>query len=81
MYVHLKDFKIYPKGSSEGRFFEKADCNLKSSIIGEGDVDISNCLDLFKKANYNGFYAIEYGGGVDGLKGIEKSIENIRRYN
>ena len=38
------------------------------------------CLDVLKKAGYDGYITVEYEGMEPALEGIAAGLENLKRY-
>ena len=54
-------------------------CNyFKGAIIGEGDVNVEQCLRVLKRAGYDGYCSIEFEGSEDCIYGIETGLRNLR---
>ncbi len=77
-YVHVKDMKILPLDSEEGHKPARAEWKTKSTVQGEGDVDLTGCLKVLKEAGYDGWLALEFEAPGDEREGVRKSIEVIR---
>ena len=80
IHVHAKDMLVRkePFGS---RSFSTRGCNyLTGTIVGEGDVPVSQCLKILHKAGYEGFVSIEYEGTGDCIDGIARGLENLKNY-
>ena len=86
VYVHAKDFHVREKDASSpgpGFFLSRGGKLLCGAILGEGVVDVPQCMDLLEEAGYNGFVALEFEGpedpsfaisaGLAFLKGTPKS--------
>jgi sugar phosphate isomerase/epimerase len=71
-YVHAKDFKKKPDSSMPWGW------NVSPCIVGEGDVDVTGCLSVLKKAGYDGYIALEYEGLEDERIGVPKSLEYVK---
>ncbi|MBQ9805262.1 MAG: sugar phosphate isomerase/epimerase [Clostridia bacterium] len=82
IHVHAKDFRIYPHGRvTEEKGFSTRGCNkLVGCAIGEGDVNVAQCVAIMKRAGYDGFMTIEYEGNEDCMIGIEKGYKNLKKY-
>lgn len=82
-HVHAKDFHTKPGTSPNpgaGWFCSRAGNFLRGSIIGHGDVPVVQCLNIVKKAGYNGTVSIEFEGMEDSIKGISVGLENLKKY-
>ncbi len=68
-HVHLKDYAVqatpFEKGTSYktlgGRF-------LQDTVLGEGDIDLSLCLEPLRRAGYTGAFSIEHSGSDEAIK-------------
>ncbi|MBU4198939.1 MAG: sugar phosphate isomerase/epimerase [Verrucomicrobia bacterium] len=67
-YVHFKDFRKKPASKTGSRW------DLESCTVGQGDIQHRQCLEVLKKAGYNGFIALEYEGADDEKIGIPQSL-------
>ena len=82
-YVHAKDFLVKAgDGPDPGRgFFKSRGGNyLRGTVIGHGAVPVRQCLDVLKKAGYDGYITVEYEGMEPALEGIAAGLENLKRY-
>lgn len=68
-YVHFKDFKKLPDPSASPPW------DLKSCIVGEGDVDHRTCIQILRQVGFDGFVALEYEGVEDEMIGVPRSVE------
>ena len=79
VHVHVKDMLVRnePTGSCVnltrgGRYFV-------GSVAGEGDIPVKRCLDILKRAGYDGFISLEYEGREDCLTAIPRGLENVKK--
>lgn len=80
IHAHAKDMKIskdVPYGCCQnmtrgGNYF----CG---TVIGEGDVPVKKCLNILKRANYDGFLSIEFEGRGDCVDGITRGFANLKK--
>ncbi|MDP2990941.1 MAG: sugar phosphate isomerase/epimerase [Kiritimatiellota bacterium] len=82
-HCHAKDFHVKPgtaPNPGTGWFQSRAGNWLRGSIIGHGDVPVTQCLRTMKRAGYDGVLSIEFEGMEDVLTGIAASLANLRRY-
>ena len=82
-HVHAKDFHMKSGASpapGQGWIVSRGGNYLRGAIIGHGNVPVAQCLNIVKKANYDGVLSIEFEGMEDVLTGITISHENLRRY-
>ena len=82
-HVHAKDFHTKPGTSPNpgtGWFNSRGGNFLRGSIIGHGDVPVVQCINIIRKAGYNGNISIEFEGMEDPLLGIAVGFENLKAY-
>ncbi len=72
-YVHFKDMKKVADAAAP------AGWKINACVLGEGDVDHRACLDILKKAGYNGFVALEYQGPEDEKTGVPRSVAFMKK--
>jgi sugar phosphate isomerase/epimerase len=72
-YVHFKDNKKAPDPSKPWGW------KSVPTVLGQGDVNLAECVAALKKAGYAGFVALEYEGGEDEATGVPKSVEALKR--
>jgi len=46
----------------------------------ETSIDVGRCIDIFKKADFDGFLSVEFEGKGNEYQGVESSIKLIRFY-
>ena len=83
-YVHAKDFLTKKGGCvdpGEGFFVTRGGNYLRGTIIGHGDVPIVACLKALKKANFDGWLAVEFEGMEDPLDGVRIGLANLKRFS
>ncbi len=82
-YVHAKDF-IFKSGQDPfpgtGWITTRAGNFIRGTIVGHGVVPIVQDLRALKKANYDGWIAIEFEGMEDCFKGVELGLINLKKY-
>ena len=49
------------------------------TAIGEGDVPVKQCLNILKRAGYEGYLSIEFEGHGDCVDGIARGYANLKR--
>lgn len=84
LHVHAKDFRVYRFGETipEGvSTFSTRACNrLAGCTIGEGDIPVRQCVEILKRAGYDGYLTVEYEGSEDCFAGIAKGHKNLQSY-
>ena len=79
--VHAKDFKKIPfeNYNGEEKCFQTRGCNyLKGVSVGSGDVPVKQCVEILKRAGFDGILDIEYEGAEDCIEGLEKGLAFLR---
>ena len=80
IHVHAKDMKVSRERRSP-REIETRCCNyLLCCSIGEGDVPVKRCINILKKAGYDGYVTVEYEGQEDCIEGIRRGFENLKSF-
>lgn len=65
LHTHMKD----GTGSRE---------NYKGAVLGEGEIPMTDAINIIKEAGYNGVWCVEYEG-TEGAEGYKKSVEYLRK--
>lgn len=77
IHAHAKDMYISKTGGAG--FGQTRGCNyFKGAILGEGDVDVKRCIEILKRAGYDGYLSIEFEGSEDCIFGISKGYEFLK---
>ncbi len=82
-HIHAKDFHIKSADGAdpgEGFFRSRGGNYLRGAIIGQGNVNVYDCLREIKESGYSGFISVEFEGMEDCLKGIRIGTDNLRRF-
>ncbi len=80
-HVHVKDFIIKPFeiGQKEDDCFVTRGANrLYGTTPGDGDIKSVQCIEILKKAGYDGYIDIEYEGTEDCIVALEKALRYVR---
>ncbi|MBO4363340.1 MAG: sugar phosphate isomerase/epimerase [Clostridia bacterium] len=77
IHVHAKDFHYVPKEESvnppAGYFNTRGGNHISGCALGDGVVNVRECVNIMKKAGYSGFITLEYEGPFG------DPVEEIRR--
>jgi sugar phosphate isomerase/epimerase len=77
--VHFKDFRVVPDDYT-GSFYQAIDgVKFAGTAIGEGDVDLADCLSALKTAGFGGWLNIEYEAEEDATTGVPRSVKNTQQ--
>jgi len=71
-YVHVKDNRALDAPDDRGREYE-------ACTIGDGVVDIPECLRILKAAGFDDFVALEYEGPEAEQTGVPRSVEYMKK--
>ena len=78
IHVHIKDMRV--RNTSVGSMTMTRGGNyLKGTVVGEGDVPVKQCLQIFKSVGYDGFVSLEYEGAEDCIAGISRGLANTQQ--
>lgn len=81
MHVHVKDF-IFKNGTEDkpfGHWITTRGGNyIRGTVAGHGVVPIRPCLNILKKAGYDGYVSVEFEGAEDTLDALKQGLEYLR---
>lgn len=83
VFAHAKDFIVKDANSSDpgtGFFRSRSGNYLRGTIIGHGNVPVKQCIDVLKRADYDGWLTVEFEGMEDTVEGLKINLENLRNY-
>jgi len=78
--VHFKDFAKAPEGYEGFSYGALDGSKYCGTAIGEGEVDLSQCLRALKQAGFDGWLNTEYEADEDPFTGVPRSIENAKKF-
>ena len=79
IHVHAKDMLYRSEPTGDGWGMTRA-CNyFKGTVVGEGDVPVKKCLQILKRAGYDGYVSIEFEGSGDCIEGNGRGLNNLRK--
>ena len=64
----------------EGWFRSRGGNYLRGAIIGHGDIPIVRCLEIMKRAGYDGVFSIEFEGMEDNERALNIGLANLKRF-
>jgi len=82
-HVHAKDFLFKPGGSFDpgtGWIKSRGGNFIRGTIAGHGVVPVPQCIEMLKKAGYEGCFSLEFEGLEDNLTAIKLGYEFLRKY-
>lgn len=78
-HVHAKDF-LFKKGEKPEGFFETTGCNgLRGTVLGHGVVPVKQCLNILKKAGYDGWVSLEFEGMEDNKEALKIGYNYLKQ--
>ncbi len=79
--VHLKDMGLAAPDESEHVFIDPEGRSLAGAVLGDGLVDLTGIYQTLAKADYDGWWSLEYEGSVDPLTlGVPHSLAMARKF-
>jgi len=73
--VHFKDFVEGP-----GPFVSPSGKHYDGAVVGEGVVNLAQCLLELQVARFKGWLSVEYEGEEDSLTAVPRCLANARRF-
>lgn len=79
--VHLKDFYRRPPSAElgEGWFKSAGGYHLRGSILGHGDVNLAEIMNVVRSSGYDGYLSLEFEGLEECRQGTRMGLEQARR--
>ncbi len=81
VHAHAKDFHFKSKHDyipPQGWFATSGGNYLRGGIIGHGVVNVKECLNILRRAGYDGWLSVEFEGMEDCIKALEYDLANLR---
>ena len=75
---HFKDFHVVPDSYTGYSYVGTEGLKFAGTVIGEGDVDLPDCIKSLREAGFDGWLNIEYEGEEDPATAIAKSVAYTR---
>jgi sugar phosphate isomerase/epimerase len=73
--VHFKDFV-----EGDGPFTSPTGKRFAGAVVGEGVVNLAQCLLELQVARFNGWLSIEYEGEEDSFTAVPRCVANARKF-
>lgn len=83
-HAHLKDYKFVSLPQVSGRYYTRGGRMIEDVVVGEGDMQVRECLSMLLGAGYNGIFSTEsvpsasgmdaYMGGAAAISAAEKMM-------
>lgn len=82
VHAHVKDF-LFKSGQEEkpgGHWLTTRGGNyLRGTAVGHGVVPVRACLNILRKAGYDGWLSVEFEGAEETLPALEAAIDYLKR--
>ncbi len=78
--VHFKDFKAAPADLQGWAYTALDGKRFVGTAVGEGEVNLSQCIKELAAVGYTGWLSVEYEGAEDPITAVPRSIANARQY-
>ena len=75
---HFKDFKVVPDDYQGFAYTGIEGLKFAGTAIGEGEVDLADCVSALRRAGFDGWLNIEYEGEEDPFSAVSRSVEYTR---
>lgn len=73
--VHFKDFNL-----GDGPFIALDGTKYLGAVVGEGVVNLEQCLLELKLSKFDGWLSIEFEGAEDSFTAVPRCLENARKF-
>jgi sugar phosphate isomerase/epimerase len=77
--VHFKDFRVVPDNYAGFAYVGTEGLKFAGTAIGEGEVDLADCVSSLHQAGFDGWLNIEYEGEEDPFSAVSRSVDYTRR--
>jgi len=76
--VHFKDFRVVPDNYTGFAYVGTEGLKFAGTAIGEGEVDLPDCVSSLHQAGFDGWLNIEYEGEEDPFSAVSRSVDYTR---
>ena len=76
---HFKDFHVVPDHYAGFAYVGTEGLKFAGTAIGEGDVDLPDCIASLRQAGFDGWLNIEYEGEEEASVAVARSVQYTRR--
>ncbi len=78
--VHFKDFRAAPLDHEGWAYTALDGSKYLGTAVGEGMVELGQCISELKDAGFDGWLSVEYEGVEDPFSAVPRSMLNARKY-
>lgn len=76
---HFKDFRAVPDNYTGFAYTGIEGVKFAGTAIGEGEVDLPDCVTSLRRAGFDGWLNIEYEGEEDPFSAVSRSVDYTRK--
>jgi len=77
--VHFKDFRVVPDNYTGFAYVGTEGLKFAGTAIGEGEVDLPDCVASLHQAGFDGWLNIEYEGEENPFSAVSRSVDYTRQ--
>ena len=82
-HAHAKDFLFKPADIEKPEGYQITTVmgnHIRGTVVGHGVVPVRQCVNILKRAGYDGYLSLEFEGPEDNIAAIEAGYKNLRKY-
>lgn len=81
-HAHIKDF-LYKSGREinpgDGWFKTRGGNYIRGTVIGHGVIPVAQCVEILKKAGYDGKFTVEFEGMEENMDALKAAYNYMKR--
>lgn len=77
--VHFKDFRVVPDNYAGAAYVGTEGLKFAGTAIGEGEVDLPDCVQSLRESGFDGWLNVEYEGEEDPFSAVSRSVDYTRQ--
>lgn len=82
-HAHAKDFLFKPADTEKPEGYQITTAmgnHIRGTVIGHGVVPVRQCINILKRAGYDGYLSLEFEGLEDNIEAIRLGYKALRKY-
>ena len=82
-HAHAKDFIFKPADIEKPYGYQITTAmgnHIRGTVVGHGIVPVRQCINILKRAGYDGYVSLEFEGLEDNIEAIKAGYENLSSY-
>ncbi len=76
---HFKDFHVVPDSYPGAAYVGTEGLKFAGTALGEGDIDLLDCVQSLREAGFDGWLNIEHEGEEDPFSAVSRSVDYTRK--